>query len=479
MTRPRPPGSILIVDDEIRLGDALRRTLALEGYDASYEPDAEEALRALRSQPFDVLLTDLVMPGIDGLELLRRAKRIRPGCEVVVMTAFATVDTAREALKRGAVDYLTKPFSVERDLFPLIRDLLATPGGGDGEIGAAEPGSSVQGIVAASAPMRELVEKLPRIARSRASVLLRGDSGTGKEVVASALHRLSERERRAPRQGELRRVAGGAARGGALRREQGAPTPARTATGPACSRPRTGARCFLDEVGELPGSIQAKLLRVLQDGEFDRVGEAGRPLRVDVRIIAATNRDLEAAVGAGAFRKDLYYRLNVVPIALPPLRERPEDLRPLTQSFLEALAPSRTVRVRREAWSLLERYDWPGNVRELRNALEHALVLGDGEEIRPEDLPAALQHAPARAAGADEDGTLAELERRCLAQALVKTGFNRTRAARLLGITRRTLGYRLRKYELEDELAVLRVSHAARPRQPLRARPAAPLRDVV
>ena len=145
MTRPRPPGSILIVDDEIRLGDALRRTLALEGYDAFYEPDAEEALRALRARPFDVLLTDLVMPGIDGLELMRRAKRIRPGCEVVVMTAFATVDTAREALKRGAVDYLTKPFSVERDLFPLIRDLLATPGGGDGEIGAAEPGSSRPG----------------------------------------------------------------------------------------------------------------------------------------------------------------------------------------------------------------------------------------------------------------------------------------------------------------------------------------------
>ena len=478
MTRPRPPGSILIVDDEIRLGDALRRTLALEGYDATYEPDAEEALRALRSQPFDVLLTDLVMPGIDGLELLRRAKRIRPGCEVVVMTAFATVDTAREALKRGAVDYLTKPFSVERDLFPLIRDLLATPGGGDGEVGASEAGSAFQGIVAASAPMRELVEKLPRIARSRASVLLRGDSGTGKEVVAVALHRLSERSA-----GPLVKVNCAALPEGLLEAELfGASKGAYT--GAHCDRPglfqaADGGTLLLDEVGELPSSIQAKLLRVLQDGEFDRVGEAGRPLRVDVRIIAATNRDLEAAVAAGSFRKDLYYRLNVVPVALPPLRERPEDLRPLTQSFLEVLAPSRTVRVRCEAWSLLERYDWPGNVRELRNALEHALVLGDGEEIRPEDLPAALQHAPARATGADEDGTLAELERRCLAQALVKTGFNRTRAACLLGITRRTLGYRLRKYELEDELAVLRVSHAARPRQPLRAQPAAPLREVV
>jgi DNA-binding NtrC family response regulator len=478
MTRPRPPGSILIVDDELLLGEALRRTLALEGYDASYEPDAEEALRALRAKPFDVLLTDLVMPGIDGIELMRRAKAVRPSCEVVVMTAFATVATAREALKRGAVDYLTKPFSAERDLFPLIHDLLATPGGSEAESFAAEPGGSVQGIVAASPVMRELVEKLPRIARSRASVLLRGDSGTGKEVVASALHRLSERNARplvkvncaALPEGLLEAELFGARKGaytGALSDRAG------------LFQAADGGTLLLDEVGELPSSIQAKLLRVLQDGEFDRVGEPGHPIRVDVRIVAATNRDLEAAVRSGAFRKDLYYRLNVVPIVLPPLRERPEDLRPLTRSFLEVLAPGRPVRVRSEACSLLERYDWPGNVRELRNALEHALVLGDGEEIRPEDLPAALQQAPARAAGEDEDGTLEEIERRCLAQALVKTGFNRTRAARLLGITRRTLGYRLRKFALEDELSVLRATHAPHPRQPLRARPPTVLRDVV
>jgi DNA-binding NtrC family response regulator len=478
MTRPRPPGSILIVDDEIRLGDALRRTLALEGYEAFYEPDAEEALRALRSQPFDVLLTDLVMPGIDGIELMRRAKLIRPSCEVVVMTAFATVDTAREALKRGAVDYLTKPFSAERDLFPLIHDLLATPGGADAPLEAAEPGSAVSGLVAASPAMRELVEKLPRIARSRANVLLRGDSGTGKEVVASALHRLSERSAL-----PLVKVNCAALPEGLLEAElfgcrKGAYTGAHSDR-EGLFQAADGGTLLLDEVGELPASIQAKLLRVLQDGEFDRVGEPGHPLRVDVRIVAATNRDLEAAVRAGAFRKDLYYRLNVVPIFLPALSERPEDLRPLTQSFLEALAPHRTVRVGCEAWSLLERYDWPGNVRELRNALEHALVIGDGEEVRPEDLPAALQHAPVRAAGEDEEGTLEEIERRCLAQALVKTGFNRTRAARLLGITRRTLGYRLRKYELEDELAALRASHAVQPRQPLRARAPAPLRDVV
>ena len=478
MMTPRPPGSILIVDDEIRLGEALRRTLTLEGYDASYEPDAEEALRALRARPFDVLLTDLVMPGIDGIELMRRAKRIRPSCEVVVMTAFATVDTAREALKRGAVDYLTKPFSAERDLFPLIHDLLATPGGGEGEVVAAGAGVAIHGLVAASGPMRELVGKLPRIARSRASVLLRGDSGTGKEVVASALHRLSERSAR-----PLVKVNCAALPEGLLEAElfgarKGAYTGA-DVDRPGLFQAADGGTLLLDEVGELPASIQAKLLRVLQDGEFDRVGEPGRPLRDDVRIVAATNRDLEAAVAAGAFRKDLYYRLNVVPIFLAALRERPEDLRPLTLAFLEALAPSRDVRVRADAWALLERYDWPGNVRELRNALEHALVLGDGEEIRPDDLPAALQHAPGTAAGDDEEGTLEEIERRCLAQALVKTGFNRTRAARLLGITRRTLGYRLRKYDLEDELALLRLAQAAHPRVTLRVRAPAALREVV
>jgi transcriptional regulator with PAS, ATPase and Fis domain len=238
-----------------------------------------------------------------------------------------------------------------------------------------------------------------------------------------------------------------------------------------------GGTLFLDEVGELPGALQAKLLRVLQDGEFHRVGDAGRPLRVDVRVVAATNRDLEEAVRLGSFRKDLYYRLNVVPVALPPLRQRPEDLGPLVRQFLAVLAPDREVVVEARARLLLEAYEWPGNVRELRNALEHALVIGDGDEIRPEDLPAPVQDAVC-GAGDEEGGTLEEIERRCLAQALVKTDYNRTRAARLLGITRRTLGYRLRKYGLEDELEILRLSNAPAPREPLRVRASVALRGV-
>jgi transcriptional regulator with GAF, ATPase, and Fis domain len=323
--------------------------------------------------------------------------------------------------------------------------------------------------------MRALVGKLPRIARSRASVLLRGESGTGKEVVATALHRLSPRSARpfvkvncaALPEGLLEAELFGSARG--------------AYTGAHADRhglfqAADGGTLLLDEVGELPCSIQAKLLRVLQDGEFHRVGEPGHALRVDVRVVAATNRDLEEAVRLGSFRNDLYYRLNVVPVALPPLRERPEDLGPLVRNFLAVLAPDREVRLDPAARALLEAYEWPGNVRELRNALEHALVLGAGDEIRPEDLPAPVQDADA-ACGEEEGATLEEIERRCLAQALVKTGYNRTHAARLLGITRRTLGYRLRKYGLENELEVLRLGQEARPRDPLRVRPL-PLRDV-
>jgi DNA-binding NtrC family response regulator len=467
--------SILIVDDEPRLGDALQRALEFDGHTAVYLSDPEAALRALRARAFDVLLTDLVMPGIDGLEVLLRAKRIRPSCEVVLMTAFATVDTARTALKRGAVDYLTKPFSVEHELSPLLAALLATPSG-EGDPGWSGAGLAVEGIVAASPAMRALVDKLPRIAASRASVLLRGESGTGKEVVATALHRLSDRSARplvkvncaALPEGLLEAELFGAARGAYT----GAHTD-RTGLFQAAD----GGTLLLDEVGELPCSIQAKLLRVLQDGEFHRVGEPGRALCVDVRVVAATNRDLEEAVRLGSFRKDLYYRLNVVPISLPPLRERPEDLGPLVRNFLAVLAPDREVRLHPDARRLLDRYEWPGNVRELRNALEHALVLGDGDEIRPADLPAPVQGSDP-AAGHDEGATLEEIERRCLVQALVKTAYNRTRAASLLGITRRTLGYRLRKYGLEDELETLRLAHHPQPRDLARVRPHPLLRDA-
>ena len=214
---------------------------------------------------------------------------------------------------------------------------------------------------------------------------------------------------------------------------------------------------FFDEIGEFPTTLQAKLLRVLQEGEFHRIGESRRLSKVDVRVIAATNRDLDEAVRTGALRSDLYYRLNVVPISLPPLRDRPEDLMDLVDHFAQAFHKGTDPQFSPEALAAMESYEWPGNVRELENAVEHALVLGDPEDLQLKDLPVAIQHAQRRrAAPALADGrgpeTLEEIEIRCILQTMVKTGFNRTRAARLLGITRRTLGYRIHKYELEDDL---------------------------
>jgi len=370
------------------------------------------------------------------------------------MTAFATVATAREALKRGALDYITKPFSARRELAPLIADLLRSPA----RPGCARPrrAPALDGVVAASPAMRSILGKLPRVARSSSTVLLSGESGTGKEVLAHAIHELSPRVDRplvkvncaALTESLLEAELFGVARGaftGADQDRQG------------LFQAADGGTLLLDEVGELPLSTQAKLLRVLQDGEFHRVGDARHPVRVDVRAIAATNRDLERAVEEGAFRTDLFYRLQVVPLRVPPLRERPEDVEPLLAAFLEQYAKGERVAVSPEARLALARYAWPGNVRELENAVEHALVLGDGRTIDVVDLPVALQDDARRAGAPPEEGaaTLEEIERRCIVQALVKTRFHRTRAAQLLGVTRRALGYRIRKYGLEAELARL------------------------
>jgi transcriptional regulator with PAS, ATPase and Fis domain len=303
--------------------------------------------------------------------------------------------------------------------------------------------------------MQKILDRLPRIARSNASVLLRGESGTGKEILADAIHALSPRVG-----GPLVKINCGAlpetllesalfghVKGsftGAVADRQGLFEAANTGT------------IFLDEIGEVSPALQVKLLRVLQQGEFQPVGET-RTRKTDVRVIAATNRDLEALMREGAFRQDLFYRLNVVPIFLPPLRERPEDIPALIEHFSRRFHPEGPVNFSAEARQALLDYEWPGNIRELENAIEHALVLGNPDDIQLEDLPVSLQDFRAKqihAAGPDAvgDATLEDIERRCLLAALRKTDFNRTRAAHLLGITRRTLGYRIQKYNLDKEI---------------------------
>jgi DNA-binding NtrC family response regulator len=469
--------SVLIVDDEATIGALLVRSLGREGFVAESETNPEAALERLKEHPFDVLITDLRMPRIDGLEVLRRAHAVRPGCEVVLITGHATVDTAREALKRGAVDYITKPFSISKELIPVVRQIAAA-GGHDAK--EALPGHRARTLARQEPPAPELVgqgqvlrgvfDRARKVAATNSSVLLTGESGSGKEVIANLIHRLSPRHDR-----PMIRINCAALPETLLESElfgyrKGAFTGANR-DHDGVFQAAHGGTIFLDEIGEISPAFQPKLLRVLQEGEFYRIGVARRSIVVDVRVIASTNRDLGKAVRSGAFREDLYYRLNVVPIEAPPLREHMEDLHDLIDHFARRLGSGREPRISSDALAAMRRYPWPGNVRELANAIEHAIVLGDGPEIRLEDLPAAIQdHERIRQLGAlratpksdSSAETLEEIEMSCILQALDKTSYNRTQAARLLGITRRRLGYRIAKYRLEDPLEAGRRSAARR-----------------
>jgi DNA-binding NtrC family response regulator len=461
-------GRILVIDDEPQMGPLLQRILGRAGLAVESFVDPEAGLARLREQAFDVLVTDLRMPGIDGLEVQRRAKSIRPACETVLITAHASVGSAREALKRGAVDYLTKPFSIERELLPVIQSVLAAEPSKEVQRPAEDAVTAMGRPIGESAAFRKISERADRVARSNAPVLLYGESGTGKEVFADWIHRLSARSDK-----PLLRINCAALPDSLLESElfghaRGAFTGATRERGGIFAA-ADGGSLFLDEIGEMALNVQPKLLRVLQQGEVQRVGESGRSIRVDVRVIAATNRDLREAVKRGAFRSDLYYRLAVLPLEIPPLRERIEDLPGLIQHFLDRLGAK--ARFSADAFGAMQRYAWPGNVRELANAVEHALVLGNGPELQVGDLPSALQEAEWQHAGelaVDDKGTLEAIEQRMILQTLERTHCNRTEAARLLGVTRRTLGYRIRKYGLEPSIDSLRAGAGA----PVPQRPA-------
>ncbi len=461
-------GRILVVDDEPRIASLLAKSLERDGFDATPVTSPTEALEIIKAGGVDVLLTDLRMPGIDGLELLRRARAISPSTEVILMTAFASVETAREALTRGAVDYLVKPVSAEDDLKPLLRRLLSE----NSEPGVEEPATPkvggtpvLMGLPSTkSGSMQAIYDKIDKIAKSNASILLRGESGTGKEVLADLI------QSRSPRAGKpYLKINCGALPETLLESELFGHTRG-SFTGAVSDRDglfaaANGGTLLLDEIGEVSLALQVKLLRVLQSGEYTPVGD-NMARRADVRLIAATNRDLEKMIADGTFRQDLYYRLNVVPIVLPPLRERPEDIPALIEHFARRFHPQGPVTFDPSVMTLLQSYDWPGNIRELENAIEHALVLGEPTGIVIQDLPMAIQNARMRATGsaaASSVGrdTLEDIEKRCLLSALEKTHGNRTHAARLLGITRRTLGYRLRKYDLEEEAARLSAHNPA------------------
>ena len=446
------PFRVLVVDDEPAQRELVAGFLRKHGFDVVLAGGGREAVARFKQEPFDLVLTDQRMPDLSGLEVLEAVRSTSPETAVVIITAYGTIETAVSAVKAGAADYLTKPLNLD-DLLHRVhrlreRQRLVTENRELRE--ALTERHRVEGIIGDSGRMQEVLSLVRRVAPSDATVLIRGESGTGKELIARALHYASPRAA-----GPLVKVNCAALAESLLEaelfgHEKGA------FTGAVASRKgrfemADGGSIFLDEIGDLPPHLQVKLLRVLQEREFERVGSS-RPIKVDVRLLAATHRDLEALVREGRFREDLYYRINVVTIMLPPLRERREDLPPLIEHFLRAFAGKNGKSVRgltREARGALLRYDYPGNIRELENLIERAVVLTRDDVIGVEDLPLTLE-TPASGSG-DEAGLIAAvegLERRMIREALAKADGTQTRAAELLGISERVLRYKLKKYGL-------------------------------
>jgi DNA-binding NtrC family response regulator len=473
---------VLIVDDESQICTMLDRILKREGYDVETSTDPEFGLTLLKQQSYDLLVTDLNMPGMTGLELLGRARKIQPECEVVMMTGYATVGTAREALKRGAIDYIEKPMDIENEFLPLLAKILGSDDetqDQDDDIEEARALDAWGDFVGRGEATLALLNKVTKVARSDVPVLLQGQSGTGKEVISGLLHRLSRRSERPFIKINCAALPESLLESELFGHTKGSFTGA-TSDRDGLFKAADGGTLLLDEIGEISLTFQPKLLRVLQDGEFHRVGDAQRAVKVDVRIVAATNRDLAEAVRSGDFREDLYYRLNVVPLEVPTLHDRIDDLPDLLDHFIAQAARKHTgyarVHFSDDLLRVLHHYPWPGNIRELANAVESATVLAESEEIKLSDLPVAIQDF-ARGLGSEVGGkdepsaggppeTLEEIEMRCIIQSMTKTKFNRTRAADLLGVTRRTLSYRINKYDLEDHLNRLREENSDAEKNP-------------
>jgi DNA-binding NtrC family response regulator len=447
-------GRILVVDDEANARTALAELLRDEGYTVETAADGFKALPKLDEFAPDLVLTDLKMPGMDGIELMRKARSgDDPDRVVIVMTAFGSVETAVEAMRQGAADYVTKPINVEE--LVLVMDRALERRRLRAETGRLRERLSernrIQNIVGASPPMQKLFEVVLQVAPSRASALITGESGTGKELIAAAIHEHSSRAAGPFVKLHCAALAETILESELFGHERGAFTGA-VARRDGRFQQADGGTLFLDEIGEISPATQIKLLRFLQEHEFERVG-GNHTIKVDVRIVAATNRDLLARVREGRFREDLYYRLNVVSIEVPPLRARPSDIPLLATHFLKKYAKENNKDINGftdEALARLARYSWPGNVRELENAIERAVVICRGDAVRPEDLsPAIVAAAPGQdpAAPPIPGSSLAELERYAILKTLEHTGGSTSRAAEILGISPRKIQYRLHEYQ--------------------------------
>ena len=449
--------NILIVEDGQSQREMLRDFLIQEGHNVQEAENGEKGVDWVRNGHFDLLLLDYKMPGMDGMQVLTAVKDINPEIDVVIITAYGTIETAVEAMKAGAIDYITKPIEFDELLLLVERVAERRILIKENEIlkqELREKGVTAEQIVYRSPKMEALINMAGRVAPSRATILIQGESGTGKELLARLIHQLSPRSGRA-----MLAVNCGALHENLLEselfgHEKGAFTGA-SARRIGRFEEADGSTLFLDEIGELSAAVQVKLLRFLQEREFQRLG-GNSTLRADVRIISATNRDLDARVKAGAFREDLYYRLKVVTIDLPPLRERKEDIPPLIDHFLHKYAAENGKVIKgisSEARDPLIKYDYPGNVRELENILERAVVIGRDEIISVEDLPFLEDSLTAAEEGKKAEGllrgTMEEMERKMIVEAMEKAGDHQTRAAEILGISERMLRYKLKKYGLK------------------------------
>jgi two-component system response regulator AtoC len=450
---------VLVVDDEPGVRESLRMLLK-QDCDVMTAGDVESALRVIEAEPPQLILLDLLMPGRNGIELLAELEERALRIPVVVLTATKTVATAVEAMKRGAADFITKPFELEA-LRMKVRQLLDHSALEQEVVRLRDEvrGRQKMGALLGKSPaMQDVFRAIERVAASRANVLISGESGTGKELAARAIHSLSSQ-----RDGPYIAVNCGAIPHNLIEselfgHERGAFTDAVDQRIGRFER-ASGGTLLLDEIGELDTSVQVKLLRVLQERSIERVGSSS-PIEVDVRIIAATNRDLAADVEAGRFRTDLFYRINVVPVRMPALRERREDVRLLAEAYLARTAAElgREVSFGAATLTAMETYSWPGNVRELENAIEHGLALCDDGVIQVADLPEDIVRSGLteslrddwRAGRVGFEETLARFERELVREALERNEWNQTRAAAELGITRRVLKIKMDKFELDQ-----------------------------
>jgi DNA-binding NtrC family response regulator len=444
------------VDDEVELMRALCDSLRDEGFDTTGVSDPAAALEEVRGGEFDLILSDLMMPGMDGIQLLKQALEIDPTVIGVIMTGQGSIPTAVEAMRAGAFDYLTKPFRLSAVLPVLdramgVRKLKVENARLKRAVTRLAFESPRYHLVGRSPALREVFRLIERAAPTDATVLVRGESGTGKELVARAVHGNSRRKDQPLVTVNCATLTEHLLESELFGHEKGAFTGADRAK-PGLVEVAEGGTLFIDEVAEMAPALQAKLLRVLEDGHYRRVGDT-RERRADVRVVAATNKPLEDEVKAGRFRADLFHRLNVLAVTLPPLRDRRDDVPLLIEHFLRTRPVRGTpMTVDPAALAVLSNYDWPGNVRELANVIERAQILAEGSVITTDDLPEGIVRGGAAPPGGEpmSPDALEGVERRHVAEVLKKTGGNKVQAAKLLGVSRRTLYRMIDRYRLGD-----------------------------